>query len=245
MRLGRAEFLGRPQLDSQQTSVWLEVDGEIVAEFGFRDQLRAEAADFVAYLQGQGLQVWLASGDRAAVVQAVAGELGISRFRSQCLPLDKVELIESLQQAGGVVAFLGDGINDAPALRKANLGICVANGSELSWEVADMVLLRPGLAPAVLALQLARRAWRHLSANLGLALLYNAVAIPAAALGYITPLAAAVAMPLSSLVVVAQSLLILNFKEQHGRAILSDSSRAGAVVLRPQPVHLGRAPRPV
>jgi Cu2+-exporting ATPase len=245
MRLGRAEFLGRPQLDSRQTSVWLEVEGELVAQFGFQDRLRAEATAFVDYLKSHGLQVWLASGDRTAVVESVAEELGIRRYRSQCLPLDKVELIGELQQEGGVVAFLGDGINDAPALRKANLGICVANGSELSWEVADMVLLRPGLAPAVLALQLARRAWRHLSANLGLALLYNAVAIPSAALGYITPLAAAVAMPLSSLVVVGQSLLILNFKEQHGRAVFSDSSRAGAVVLRTGPVHLGRAPRPV
>ncbi|MBS2034222.1 cadmium-translocating P-type ATPase [bacterium] len=245
MRLGRAEFLGRPELAGDTTSVWLEVDGQISAQFGFQDQLRPEAADFVGYLQSQGLQVWLASGDRAAVAESVARELGIRHVRSQCLPLDKVELLEQLQSTGGVVAFLGDGINDAPALRKANLGICVANGSELSWEVADIVLLRPGLAPAVLALQLARRAWTHLTVNLGLALVYNAVAIPSAALGLITPLVAAVAMPLSSLVVVANSLLILNYKEKHGRALFSHPGRPGAVGVRAQSLHLGSAPRPV
>ena len=245
LRLGRAEFLGRPELDSELTSVWLEVDGEMAGQFQFRDQLRAEAADFIAYLRRHGLQLWLASGDRQAVVAKTAEKLGLENFRAECLPLDKVKLVEELQRQGAVVAFLGDGINDAPALRKANLGICVANGSELSWETADMVLLRPGLAPAVLALQLARRAWFHLSLNLGLALLYNAVAIPAAAFGYITPLAAAVAMPLSSLVVVAQSLLMLNFKEKHGRALFSDSRRSGAVGLRPRPLLVGGPSRSV
>ncbi len=245
MRLGRAEFLGRPELTCDLTSVWLEVEGELCGRFSFRDQLRPEAADFIAYLRGQGLQLWLASGDRRAVVAGLAGQLGLENFRAECLPLDKVALVEELQRQGAVVAFVGDGINDAPALRKANLGICVANGSELSWEVADMVLLRPGLAPAVLALQLARRAWCHLSVNLGLALLYNAVAIPAAALGYITPLAAAVAMPLSSLAVVTQSLLMLNFKENNGRALLSDPGGAGAVGLRAGTLLLGGASRPV
>lgn len=241
MRLGRAEFLGfAPEGDL--TSVWLEVEGEVVARFGFRDQLRAEAPEFIAYLQRQGMELWLASGDRLPVVERVARQLGLPHYRAECLPLDKVRLVEELQARGKVVAFLGDGINDAPALRKANLGVCVANGSELSWEVADMVLLRPGLEPAVLALQLARRAWFHLRLNLGLALLYNALAIPAAAFGYITPLAAAVAMPLSSLVVVGQSLLMLRF---HGRTVLSDSGGAGAVGLRSGSVFLGRASRPV
>ena len=242
MRLGRGEFLGRPELTSDLTSVWLEVEGELQGQFSFRDQLRPEAADFIAYLRGQGLQLWLASGDRRAVVARLAEQLGLENFRAECLPLDKVALVEALQARGGVVAFLGDGTTDAPALRKANLGVCVANGSELSWEVADMVLLRPGLEPAVLALQLARRAWFHLSLNLGLALLYNVVAIPAAAFGYVTPLAAAVAMPLSSLVVVAQSLLMLRF---HGRTVFPDTSRAGAVGLRSGTLLLGGPARSV
>jgi len=191
------------------------------------------------------LKVLLASGDRRAVVEKVAGQLGLDDFRAECLPLDKVQLVEELQSQGAIVAFLGDGINDAPALRKANLGICVANGSELSWEVADMVLLRPGLAPAVLALQLAQRAWTHLSINLGLALLYNALAIPAAALGYVTPLAAALAMPLSSLVVVGQSLLMLNFKENYGRALLSDPGCSDPVVLGSDALLVGCAARAI
>lgn len=245
LRLGRAGYLGRPELSCDLTCVWLEADGHLVGRFEFRDQLRPEAGEFVQWLRARGLKVLLASGDRRAVVEKVAAQLGLDDFRAECLPLDKVRLVEELQSQGGVVAFLGDGINDAPALRKANLGICVANGSQLSWEVADMVLLRPGLAPAVLALQLAQRAWTHLSINLGLALVYNALAIPAAALGYVTPLAAAVAMPLSSLVVVGQSLLMLNFKENYGRTLFPDTSRPDPVVLRPDPLLVGRPARTV
>ena len=245
LRLGRADYLGHPELSCDVTSVWLEANDQLVGRFEFRDQLRPEAPEFVRWLHTAGLKVVLASGDRRAVVEKVAAQLELDDFRAECLPLDKVHLVEELQAQGGIVAFLGDGINDAPALRKANLGICVANGSELSWEVADMVLLRPGLAPAVLALQLANRAWRHLSINLGLALLYNCLAIPAAALGYVTPLAAAVAMPLSSLVVVAQSLLMLNFKENYGRALFPDTRRPDPVVLGPDALLVGRTARPV
>ena len=114
-----------------------------------------------------------------------------------------------MQSQGAVVGFLGDGVNDAPALRQADLGLCVANGSELSWEVADVVLLRPGLGPARMAFELAQASWTRLRLNLGLALLYNALAIPSAALGWVTPLAAAIAMPLSSLAVLANSLYLL------------------------------------
>ena len=197
LRLGRAAYLGRPELDQEalHTSVWLEADGQVVARFEFGDRLRPEASDFMDLLRQQGLKVCL---DRQPVVAEVARQLGISDYKAQCLPLDKLNWVEQLQNQGAVVAFLGDGINDAPALRKANLGITVANGSELSWEVANLVLLRPGLAPAVLALDLARQAWTRLRINLMLALVYNALAIPAAALGWVTPLTAAIAMPLSS-----------------------------------------------
>lgn len=216
MRLGRAAFLGRPELDAEAggTSVWLECDGEVTARFEFADRCRVEAGEFIAALRSRGLKLCLASGDRREVVAPLAEHLGLSEFRAACLPHDKVGWVEELQAEGAVVAFIGDGINDAPALRRADLGVTVANGSELSWEVADLVLLRPGLAPAAEALDLAQAAWRRLKANLALALLYNALAIPAAALGYVTPLAAAVAMPLSSLAVVGQSLTLLATKEK-------------------------------
>lgn len=216
-RLGRAEFLGRTDLaqEGQGTAVWLEVEGEVVARFEFADALRPEAADFVKNLAARGIQVCLASGDRPAVVEAVAAQTGIQSFRASCLPADKLAWVEDLQAQGAVVAFLGDGINDAPALQKADVGIAVANGSALSWEVADLVLLRPGLLPALQALQLADLARLHLWLNLLLALFYNLLAIPAAMLGWITPLVAAVAMPLSSLAVVGQSLLLLGYSPDH------------------------------
>jgi P-type E1-E2 ATPase len=250
LRLGRAAYLQRPELDQEalHTSVWLEADGEVVARFEFGDRLRPEATEFIQLLRNQGLKLCLASGDRQPVVAEVARQLGIDDYRAQCLPLDKLQWVEELQQQGGVVAFLGDGINDAPALRKANLGITVANGSELSWEMANLVLLRPGLAPAVLALDLARQAWTRLQVNLLLALAYNALAIPAAALGWVTPLTAAVAMPLSSLLVVGQSLLLLGYRPKEtnrGRTLLSDSGGSAALGLRPGPLLVGGITRTV
>ena len=250
LRLGRADYLGRPELDREalHTSVWLESDGEVVGRFEFADRLRAEAPEFIRTLQKQGLTVCLASGDREPVVAAVAQDLGLKDYRSQCLPLDKLAWVEQLQQRGAVVAFLGDGINDAPALRKANLGITVANGSELSWEVANLVLLRPGLAPAVEALELAAHAWTRLRVNLSIAVVYNALAIPAAALGWVTPLAAAVSMPLASLLVVGQSLLMLGYQPKetnHGRTLLSDTGSSGTLGVRSGPLLVGGVARPV
>lgn len=254
VRLGRASFLGRPELDAdaEGTSVWLEAAGQVVARFSFQDSIRPEAAAFLQQLRASGTRLWLASGDRHAVVADVAAQLGIANVRAECMPVDKVQLVEDIQAGGGIVAFIGDGINDAPALRKANLGITVANGSELSWETADVVLLRPGLQPASLALDIARAAWRHLLINLGLAFLYNAVAIPAAMLGYVTPLWAAVAMPLSSLLVVGQSLAMLSYQEPpsceeptNGRTLLSDPGSAGALRPGSADVRVGSQPRPV
>jgi P-type Cu2+ transporter len=254
VRLGRAGFLGRPELDglAEGTSVWLEAAGEVVARFSFQDSLRPEAASFLQQLRQRGVRLWLASGDRRAVVGDVAAQLGIDNVRAECMPVDKVQLVEEIQSGGGVVGFIGDGINDAPALRKANLGITVANGSELSWETADVVLLRPGLQPANLALDIARAAWLHLLINLGLAFLYNAVAIPAAMLGYVTPLWAAVAMPLSSLLVVGQSLAMLSYQDpptceepSDGRTLFSDPGSTGALRPGTADVRVGSQPRPV
>lgn len=228
------------------TAVWLEQDGRPVARFDFRDEIRPEAR---AFLRQLGLPVSLCSGDRREVVERVARDLGIEHYHANMLPQDKVEWIRALQERGEVVAFIGDGINDAPALRRANLGVAVANGSELSWEVADLVLLRPGLQPAVVAFDLARVAWQKLWGNLALAGLYNVIAIPAAAFGFVTPLWAAVAMPLSSLFVIAQSLTLVSYRKQEdptdGRPVLPDSSSAPAQLHGPAPVRLGRAARPV
>jgi Cu2+-exporting ATPase len=238
MRLGRADFVGCTE-DSEGSACWLAVEGQVVERFDFRDQLRPEAPALLAYLKGRGIEVSLASGDQSRWVGQVAQQLGISHYRGGCLPQDKVEWVQQLQRQGKVVAFLGDGLNDAPAMRAAHLGLCVANGSPLSWEVAGLVLLQSGLAPAQKALDLAQKARLHLYVNFALAILYNAVAIPSAAMGWVTPLWAAVAMPLSSLAVVGQSLLL--GKDYYGRSVFSDSSRPAALRGGPKPLHLGGA----
>lgn len=212
LKLGHPDFFPQHQFEqtaSTSTDVYLQADDQLVARFSFRDQIRLDSPALIAELKRRGIQVLLASGDSLAPVAEVARALSINDFRARCLPEQKLGWIEELQGQGAVVGFIGDGLNDAPALKKANLGIAVSNSSELSWEVADLVLLQPGLCGVNWSLRLAEVSWTHLQWNLGVAGLYNIVAIPMAMMGYVTPLLAAVAMPASSLVVISQSLAIL------------------------------------
>jgi len=207
LRLGTARFLAQTVRSSaEQTEVWLEVDGEVKAVYRFIDRLRPEAAHVVAELQKRGLKVLIASGDHTPAVAAVARRVGIADFRGDCLPPDKAAWVRDLQSRGARVAVVGDGLNDAPALTAAQLGVVVHKGSELSTEVAGMVLLRPGLMPLLEALDLSHDAWSRLRFNLATSVLYNLIALPLAMTGWVTPLLAAIAMPLSSLVVVLNSV---------------------------------------
>lgn len=194
------------------TCVEICVDDVYVGRLRLSDKLRPEARELVRELQTQ-YEVAVASGDHQEPVEAVARELGITLFRASCTPLDKAAWVEELQSRGGVVAVVGDGINDAPALQAADLGVVVERASDISTEVADIVLLRPGLVPLGRALILGREAMRRLRINFALAGIYNLIAIPCAALGYVTPLWAAIAMPVSSLFVTYNSVRAYRGKE--------------------------------
>jgi len=207
MRLGSARWCGvedAPAPDGPE--LWLTRPGHAPVRFCFVDQARDDAGAVIAGLRRRGLTVELMSGDRAPTVVRLAGELEIERWRAECSPLDKAAHLTALQDAGVRVLMVGDGLNDAPALAAASASASPATAADISQTAADVVFQGARLAPLLEALDVARKADRLVKQNFTLALAYNALAVPLAMAGLVTPLFAALAMSASSLVVIANSL---------------------------------------
>ncbi len=163
-------------------------------------------------LRKLGLETELASGDNPAAVEATAAELGIATSHAQCSPEDKLAIIEAAQRRGRRVVMIGDGINDAPVLAGANTSIAPAHGALLAQTSADIVMLGDSLRPLTTAVQMSRKTMRIVRQNLAWAIVYNALALPLAAAGYVPPWAAAIGMSASSLVVVLNALRLNRFE---------------------------------
>jgi Cu+-exporting ATPase len=197
------------------------VDGSVVGLLAIFDPARPEAALVVRELRELGVEVILLSGDRSEVAQAVAGELGIIRVLAQASPEDKARFIREARAEGKVVGMLGDGINDAPALAAADVGIAMGNGSDIALTSADITLPSGSLARLASALHLSRQTMRTIRQNLFWAFIYNAVGIPLAAgvfypwTGWLlSPLFASAAMSTSSVSVVLNSLRLRHFGKE-------------------------------
>jgi Cu2+-exporting ATPase len=188
-----------------QTLATLADDANWIAAMRFGDTLREGAPALVAALHELGLRVSMVSGDRAAAVEHVAHAVGIADWHGNAKPDDKRSFIAALQRRGAIVAMLGDGINDAPGLASADVSLALGSAATLTQWTADAVVLGDDLRRVAFALRAARRTFRVIRENLGWALLYNLVAIPLAACGQLSPLAAAVGMSASSLVVVGNA----------------------------------------
>ncbi len=203
------------QLESQaKTCVHLAVDGRHVAVLVLADTLRSEAQALVNTLREAGIGMTLLSGDRQAVADAVARQLGGMEVIAEVLPQDKDRVIQQLQQRGECVAMVGDGVNDAPALIRANVGIALGSGTDVSVESADIVLMQNELDKVRQATILSRRTLRTIRQNIGLSFVYNIIMVPLAMMAMVTPLMAALTMPVSSLLVIGNAARIRNlFKE--------------------------------
>ncbi len=205
-RLGRPEWAlagdGSLQSGAEMASVILSKDGRCLAVFRFQDRLRSDAREAIAALVEDGLTVEVLSGDREKPVRQLASALGVSH-RSQVSPGGKAAHIAA---SGRKILMVGDGLNDAPALVAAHASMAPASAADVGRNAADLVFLRESLLAVPLAITVARNAKRLVRENLAIAIAYNAIAMPIAILGYVTPLIAAVAMSLSSLIVVANAL---------------------------------------
>ena len=197
------------------TPVAIGIDGRITSVLAIGDRLRDDAPEILGDFRDRGIRVHLLSGDHPSVVDAAGQSLGLapSRIHGGVTPELKLEYIQTLRTSSGPVAMVGDGVNDAAALQAADVGIAVAGGAEASLVAADVFIVNRGLRPVSELLNGARRVMRVVHRNLTGSGAYNLFGISLAALGFITPLAAAVLMPISSLAVVASSLVQNSFSE--------------------------------
>lgn len=200
----------REMADQGQTVIWVAVADRVVGIVGITDEARAGAASAVASFAEMGLDVYMLTGDNRRTAAIIARAVGIAddRVMADVLPDQKASLIRELQAKGQVVAMVGDGINDAPALACADVGFAMGSGTDVAIETADIVLLRGELQSVVAGIDLARATMKKVRQNLGWAFGYNVLGIPLAALGLISPVIAGAAMALSSVSVVSNSLLL-------------------------------------
>ncbi|MDA8436223.1 MAG: heavy metal translocating P-type ATPase [Actinomycetales bacterium] len=220
VRVGRPEWIGLDEPWSTEAALWrqdglttiaVSVDGEVRALLAVGDEIRPTTRDAVARLRAVGLEPVMVTGDAEAVARSVAAEVGIDRVLADARPEDKVAEVERLRASGRVVAVVGDGINDAAALAAADLGIAMGGGTDVAIEAADITLLRDDLRTASDAVRLSRATLRTIKQNLGWAFGYNVAAIPLAAAGLLTPMIAGIAMAMSSVCVVGNSLRLRRF----------------------------------
>jgi Cu+-exporting ATPase len=207
--VGDAQAAGR-------TAVVAGWDGRVRGVLVVADTVKPTSAEAVARLRGLGLTPVLLTGDNATVARAVAAEVGIERVEAEVLPADKVAVVERLQAEGKVVAMVGDGVNDAAALARADLGLAMGTGTDVAIEAADLTLVRGDLTAAVDAIRLSRRTLATIRGNLFWAFAYNVAALPLAATGLLNPMIAGAAMALSSVFVVANSLRLRGFRPVGG-----------------------------
>ena len=190
---------------------YIVVDGEPAGTVAVADRAAPEAGEAIAQLREMGIDVVMVTGDREAAAKAIADEVGITRIHADVRPTAKAAIVAGERAGGRRVAMVGDGINDAPALAAADLGIAIGSGADLAAAAADVTLLRGGIAALPTALMLARATLRTIRRNLIAAFAYNAICIPIAAAGLLSPMLAAGAMSLSSVSVLLSSLRLRRF----------------------------------
>lgn len=194
-----------------QTSVWVAQNKQIVAILFLEDEIRADAAETIYRLKEKGKRVTLLSGDRQEVAETVAQRLGGMEVMAEVLPEQKYATIEALQESGSRVAMIGDGINDAPALARANVSFALGSGTDVSMDCADLVLINNELRSVDTAVALSERTLKTIKQNIASSIIYNITMVPLAMAALLTPLIAAITMPLSSLIVIGNAARLRTF----------------------------------
>jgi Cu+-exporting ATPase len=200
-----------------QTVMLLAIDGKAAGLIGVADPVKDSTAEAIRALHAEGVQIIMLTGDNRITAEAVAGKLGIDRVEAEVLPEQKTSIVRQLQTQGRIVAMAGDGINDAPALAQAQVGIAMGTGTDVAMESAGITLLKGDLRGIVRALRLSRATMRNIRQNLFFAFIYNVLGIPIAAgvlypfFGLLlSPIIAAAAMSFSSVSVISNALRLRN-----------------------------------
>ncbi len=191
-----------------KTAMLVGLDGALAGIVAVADTLKPEAREAIAALRQEGVEVVMLTGDNQRTAHAIARELGIEQVIAEVLPGDKAKVVQGLQKQGKSVAMVGDGVNDAPALAAADIGIAIGSGSDVAKETGGIILVKDDVRDVVVAIRLSRATMRKIKQNLFWAFIYNSVGIPVAALGFLNPIIAAAAMALSSLSVIVNSALL-------------------------------------
>ena len=195
------------EAESEGMSVSLmAVDGLVTGLIGVADQVREEAIEVVKELTSLGIEVWMLTGDNKRTAAHIAQLVGVTHIMAEVLPQDKATKVAELKLQGKKVAMVGDGINDAPALATADIGVAVGNGTDIAMESADVVLMNPSLRTFLKAIRLSRHTMTNIKQNLFWALIFNTLGIPLAGIGMLSPMIAGTAMAFSSVTVVGNSL---------------------------------------
>lgn len=191
------------------------LDGESTLIYVISDELRKESADVITQMQAQSLNVTLLSGDKQQVAEHIAHQLNINDVQAEVLPDEKESFVRKIQQKETMVAMVGDGINDAPALVRADVGIAMGTGTDVSIDSADVILINSELNKIPLAAEISSATLSTIKQNIGISIIYNVIMVPVAMAALVTPLVAAIAMPISSLLVIANAARIrYRFKEK-------------------------------
>lgn len=198
--------------DQGKTAMLMSLDHKITAVIAVADVIKDTSAEAIRELTGLGIEIFMITGDNRRTAKAIAEQVGVTNVLAEVLPENKAEEVEKLRSQGKVVAMVGDGINDAPALATADIGMAIGTGTDIAMEAADITLMRGDLRSIVTAIRLSRKTMSKIKQNLFWAFIYNTIGIPFAAIGMLNPVIAGAAMAFSSVSVVTNSLSLKRFK---------------------------------